>query len=164
MKHDEAQQSDAGTRELPLKIEAPPWEPTATMISFLAAYGETCSVSHAAKASGIHRATHYGWMRDHPGYVEKFLEARKQGFDLLEEQAIIRARDGVREDVYHDGKVVGFNLRYSDRLAEFLLKGNLPDVYKDRRELTGKDGAPLLNLPMMDRILAADDPDDDTTE
>lgn len=136
---------------------AEPWAATGHQVAFLSSYAVAGSITRAAEAAGISRQTHYAWLKQFPEYVTAFADARTIAIDILEERAIERARDGWDEPVYHDGKQCGTIRKHSDRLIEFLIKYNKPDVYKDRRELTGKDGAPLLNLPMMDRILAEGD-------
>ena len=44
----------------------------------------------------------------------------------------------------YQGKEVGAERRYSDRLLELLLKGALPEKYSERFRLAGKDGGEIL--------------------
>ena len=65
------------------------------------------------------------------------------GRNMLEDEAIRRAKDGVREKpVYQGGKLVGHVQEYSDTLLIFLLKGARPEKYRDRvqQELSGPGG------------------------
>ena len=57
----------------------------------------------------------------------------------------------MEEPVYYQGEVVGQVQRYSDTLLMFLLKGRRPEKFKDRTELTGKDGAPI--VPVLNVII-----------
>lgn len=135
------------------RARAEDWKPSAHQVAFLAAYAATCSITRAASAAGIHRQTHYDWMRANLGYRLEFERAKEIAFDVLEEEAVRRAYLGVDEPVFHNGQQCGVIRKYSDRLMEVLLRGNKPKIYGDRRELTGKDGAPLLDLATLDRII-----------
>lgn len=58
-----------------------------------------------------------------------------------------------------DGAPVPFTVRkHSDALLALLLKGRRKQVYAERRELTGKDGA---DLPPAQIVIATGVPDDD---
>jgi transposase len=105
--------------------------------AFLAAVEEWPSIRQAAKAAGISRSTHYEWMND-PEYEALFKEAVKRGNQALHDEAVERARDGK-----------------SDTMLIFLLKGAFPDKYRERwsGEVTGPNGAPLIPLQLVDKIL-----------
>ncbi len=64
------------------------------------------------------------------------------GADLLEDEAVRRAKDGVEEPVYQGGKLVGHVQKYSDTLLIFLLKGAKPEKFRERsqHEFSGEDG------------------------
>ena len=87
----------------------------------LAAVAHCLSVTAACAQVGISRETHYQWVRQDPDYAEAVAEARQLGADWLEDVAIARAT--ARE-------------KPSDVLLIFLLKGAMPDKYRDmaRRE------------------------------
>jgi hypothetical protein len=93
---------------------------------------------------GIDRTTHYKWLKADEVYTAAFKEARDMGGDVLEDEAVRRAHDGVDEPVFYQGEVCGVVRKYSDSVLMFLLKGAKPDKYKDRAEVTGKDNGPLL--------------------
>lgn len=105
---------------------------------FLAAFAETCTVTHAAEAAGIDRRTHYDWLKADPEYADRFRQAEQSVADSLEAEAIRRARDGVDRDVYYKGEVVGTERQLSDTLLIFLLKGHKPDKFKDRHQVTAE--------------------------
>jgi hypothetical protein len=69
-----------------------------------------------------------------PGYV---------ALDLLEKECVRRALVGWKEPVYQGGKELGTIRKFSDNLLIFLLKGKRPEVFRERHELTGVNGAPL---------------------
>jgi hypothetical protein len=77
-----------------------------------------------------------------PDFHDAYEQARGRHPDQLEAEALRRAVDGVDEDVYHDGQVVGQVRRYSDRLLAVILRARHP-AYRERVEYTGADGAPL---------------------
>ncbi len=64
--------------------------------------------------------------------VESVIE--EIGEELLTE-GIRRAKDGVERDVYHQGEIVGTETYYSDSLLIPLLKGVLPERFKEKSEL-----------------------------
>ncbi|NPV80809.1 MAG: hypothetical protein HPY52_11115 [Firmicutes bacterium] len=114
--------------------------------AFLAAFGQVGNLTQAAEIAGINRNTHYDWMQD-PEYAEAFEVAKKEAADRLEAEARRRAVEGVEEPVYYQGQVCGTVRRYSDTLLIFLLKGALPDKYKERvaNELSaGDDGLTII--------------------
>lgn len=119
---------------------------------FLKAFVKVGNVSLAAKSAKIRRQTHYEWLErdaadgvaDHPdSYAKAYAEAEAVAIDLLEGEAVRRAKDGVLEPVFQGGKRVGSIRRYSDTLLIFLLKGRKPEMYRERFEHTGKNGGPI---------------------
>jgi hypothetical protein len=88
----------------------------------------------------VHRQTHYFWMREDQTYPRRFKEAEVQAARSLEDEAVRRARAGIRRPVLHKGKQVYvqgeplFTTEYSDSLLMFLLKANNPEKFRDRLE------------------------------
>lgn len=112
--------------------------------AFLEAYKETGSVRAACELVGINRRTHYVWMEEDETYPERFKDAQRDAAERLEEEARRRAVEGVREPVgWHQGQPGGYVQRYSDTLLIFLMKGAMPEKYRERYEHTGANGAPL---------------------
>ena len=73
------------------------------------------------------------------------------------DEAARRAIDGVREEIYYKGKVVGEKYNYSDSLLMFLIRGAFPDKYGQG---VGKGGGVNVNfgvavLPMQAQNEAA---------
>ena len=84
--------------------------------AFLLAYINCGTIKSAAKAAGIERTTHYYWLAD-PEYQQAFNTASLMAGQSLQDEAVRRAFKG------------------SDRLLMFLLKGAMPDKYKERRQI-----------------------------
>ncbi len=124
--------------------------------AFLAVFSIVGRIGPAARAAKIARTTHYVWMQD-PAYESKFREAMRHAVDAWEDECIKRAVEGTFEPLKHKGDfvfpVIGFELdadgkpdpcrpiyrktprgiwKKSDRLLEFLLKANKPEVYRER--------------------------------
>ena len=112
---------------------------------FLEKYIDIGDITLTAKVTGIDRSTHYKWLEDDPEYQLSFTEADKQAADILETEAYRRAVKGVNKPIYYKGKRCGYVREYSDTLLIVLLKARRPEKYRERHEITGKDGAPLNN-------------------
>lgn len=108
--------------------------------AFLAAYSQVANIGKAAIVADCARYSHYLWLRDDPGYAEAFRKAKELACDSLEDEAVRRAHEGIDKPVYQGGKKVGVVREYSDTLLIFLLKGAMPDKYRERisQEITGK--------------------------
>jgi hypothetical protein len=76
--------------------------------AFLTAFGETATVTAAARAAKIARSCHYAWLAE-PGsdYPERFAEAHEVAADALESEARRRAVEGTTEDVFFQDEKVG---------------------------------------------------------
>jgi hypothetical protein len=133
---------------------------------FLAALSETGNVTAACLAADIDRKNAYRRRDTDREFAAQWAEALEQATDALEAEARRRAIDGIEEPVIHQGELAtrwvdrngrpctarakGSRLvpltvnRRSDTLLIFLLKGNRPEKFKERSEVTGKGGAPLV--------------------
>jgi hypothetical protein len=113
--------------------------------AFLASFEITGQIKSAAKAVGIDRDRHYEWLEKVEGYPEAFKAAQEKAADALEDEAVSRAKEGVLDAVFYQGKPVGARRIYSDGLMMFLLRGMRPDKYRERRdvEVTGANGGPI---------------------
>jgi len=135
--------------------------------AFLAAFRLTASVTKAAKAAKLDRSLHYRWLKEDPAYAPAFAEAAAEAAQLLEDEAVRRAYEGVEEPLVYKGeftypwrqkvnketgevtnvrgnKPLTINTK-SDGLLMFLLKGFKPEKYRDswKGELTGAGGGPI---------------------
>ncbi len=64
--------------------------------------------------------------------------------ETLEAEARRRALEGVEENVYYQGAVIGRTRKYSDTMLMFLLRAYRPDIYRERRETDDKDDGPVI--------------------
>ncbi len=124
--------------------------------AFLQAYAICGCISTAARAAKIDRRRHYEWMGDWE-YAEAFEQAHLEACEALEAEARRRAVEGWQEPVVHQGQftyepkinrdgTVRMNRRgetvcsdtpltvrkFSDTLLIFLMKGAMPDKYRDQ--------------------------------
>jgi hypothetical protein len=102
--------------------------------AFLAAFALFGTISRASEAAEISRANHYNWLKDDDGeiYAKAFEDAKQRACDALEQEARRRAMEGVEKPIVRNGFVVDTYTEYSDTLLIFLMKGAMPDKYKDR--------------------------------
>ena len=103
--------------------------------AFLQAFAATGGVERAEKRSGVSHQCHYNWLRHDPQYVAAFRVAHEMAADMLENEAIRRAVDGVAEPVYQGRQLVGTVQRYDSTLLIFMLKGLRPEKYRDRLQI-----------------------------
>lgn len=99
-----------------------------------------------AQIIGVTAITIRRWRAQDPEFEEACVDAESYVTDTLEKAAIHRARDGVKEPVISKGQLVYvenpetgekeilMTRKYSDGLAQFLLKGRRREVYGDRLE------------------------------
>ena len=104
----------------------------AIQAAFLAAYRTTASVTRAAATAGIGRNDHYRWLRDDNEYVAAFEASKEEAIQVLEDEAVRRAYEGVDEPQFWQGQICGTVKRYSDTMLIFLLKGLRPQKYRER--------------------------------
>lgn len=108
--------------------------PPKKMYAFLKAYEETGNMTRASQIADMHDSSHYEWLEKYDWYHELFDEAHMKACRRLEEEARRRAVEGVEEPVFHKGEVCGVITKYSDTLLIFLMKGAMPEKYRERVE------------------------------
>ena len=73
----------------------------------------------------------YDWVKNRreklPDFAKAWDAAVEEGNDAIRDEIKRRAMDGVRQAVYHDGKVVGHRKMYSDDLLKFLAKSRMKE-------------------------------------
>jgi hypothetical protein len=122
---------------------------------FLEAYAQIGGVTEAAAIAGINRRTHYRKLND-PTYRAIFQETEEQAAQALEDEAVRRAKDGVRRPVMYQGAPVKigrrtlYHVEYSDQLLMVLLKRFRPQLY--REYITPEHTA---RVDIAERLLAA---------
>jgi len=135
--------------------------------AFLFAYCETCNLVQAATLCGVHRSSHYHWKNDDADYAEAFRRAEPIAAELLEGRMTDRALNGLRRYKFFKGdpirmpcqkghpeaievldseqKPTGvffrhyYELDYPETTAIFLLKGAMPEKYRERYEVRVTD-------------------------
>jgi hypothetical protein len=85
---------------------------------FLAALAAGWSVTKAAEAIGIARRTAYDWRDTDDDFAALWDEAVEAGTDLLEDEAVRRAVEGVPRPVFYQGQICGSIQEYSDFLLD----------------------------------------------
>lgn len=136
--------------------------------AFLSAYAILGSIIGAAEASGVSRASHFVWMQQKGPAAEQyradFEAAREESTERMEAEARRRAVDGINEPVIYKGELMGIWVnevgervgegtpgakfvpltvkKHSDVLLIFMLKGAMPEKYKDRVSTEFKDLTP----------------------
>ena len=111
--------------------------------AFLAAYAILGNKTRAAEAAGCDRHMHLYWLEHDHAYPVLFDKAHREATERLTEEARRRAVDGVDEPVFYKGDECGSIRRYSDTLLIFLMKGAMPETYRERYEVSGPDGGPV---------------------
>lgn len=122
---------------------------------FLEHFIELCNITKAAKSVGISTRSVYNKKKADPEFAERLADAETEVQDKIEAEIWRRGVEGTDKPVMFQGKVVGVIKEYSDRMLELLAKGHMPHRYADKlkQEITGKDGAPLMdNIEVARRI------------
>ena len=136
-----------GTARQPVPASLFPEIAHAKKRAMLGALAHCLSVKTACAQIGIPRKTHYIWCHTDPQYAAAVGRARALGAEWLEDMAIQRATAGEHP---------------SDTLLIFLLKGALPDKYRDQqRREAGSEVSELLKavlLELVDRAQGRDVP------
>lgn len=122
----------------PVNKRVPPhrWKP-----AFILSYRDTGNVRLSAAKAGIDRSTYYRALDSDPKFAAAAEEARQESIDILEARAREGATVGFEETLFFQGEVVTTVRRVHPGLLMFLLKSLRREVYGDKIETTGKDGA-----------------------
>lgn len=112
---------------------------------YLEALTRTPSKGKAARDAGIDLKTGYNWRHDETDveFQTALRVALELGLHRAEDEGWERAIDGWEEPVYQAGRLVGTKLVKSDTMLIFMMKGNLPEKYRERFEHSGPNGGPL---------------------
>src|ERR1700693_1479794 len=111
---------------------------------FLEALTRTCNVSGSCEMAGLASETAYYWKSRNLDFSAAWHEALERGLDALEDEVMRRAKDGVTEAVFYQGRVVGETRRHSDLLAMFILKSKRRDVWGEKQQLDVSSNIMLL--------------------
>lgn len=98
--------------------------------------------------TALNRRLILSWREADETFDEQCKDAESDAGDILEREAIRRARDGWDEPVFskaRNGEVeeVGVIRKFDSTMLIFLLKGFKPEKFGDRMRIQGHDGGPL---------------------
>jgi hypothetical protein len=117
---------------------------TAQKVAFLESFVTVGTITHAAASAGVERQRHYEWLEADPDYTVAFEAAQDAAAEVLVREARRRAVEGVDEAIVYQGKIQqdatgqpASVKRFSDILLIFLMKGAMPEVYRDNFHITG---------------------------
>jgi hypothetical protein len=155
------------------------WKP-----AYLAALRQVPVIKHACEAAGVDRTTAWRAREADEAFAQAEAEAMEEGIDRAEAEAFRRGVVGFEEPVIDKGRLAYRYERYedddgaehyrlmldahgqpipltvrkhSDAMLGLVLKGRRKNVYSERKELTGADGAAL---PAAQVIIATGVPSD----
>lgn len=111
---------------------------------FLDHLRQSANVAASARAVGVSSSAVYALRERDGDFRASWDEALEDAYDMLEAEARRRAFEGVDEPVFYQGHEVGTVCKYSDSLAQFLLKGYRRRKFGDKTEITGADGGALV--------------------
>jgi hypothetical protein len=111
----------------------------------LDALREGYSVAGACRAAKVGRTAAWEWRNADETFAAEWDDAILEGSEVLEDEARRRAFAGTDKPVYQGGQMVGTIREYSDTLLIFMLKGRMPEKYRERTqtEVSGTGGKPL---------------------
>lgn len=106
------------------------------------------SMAKAATAIGVSRETLQNWRDDDKSdFARRFKDAQQHGADIIEDEAVRRAVEGVDKAVFHQGEVVGHHKEFSDGLMTLMLRGLRPERYNtERHEHAGPGQQPIQHV------------------
>lgn len=112
--------------------------------AFLAALAKTGGrVMEAALAAGYtDTSALQKFRRENEEFAEEWEHALEAGTDMLVDEVVRRAIDGVHEPQYYKGEVVGYTLKYSDALLMFQIRARRPEQYRE----TARGGETNINF------------------
>ena len=117
-------------------------------VRFLRVLAATGSFEFAIHQSGISRGILRRKRERFPLFDKAVIEAHDyfKGA-ILERAAVTRAIDGWNEPVYHQGVLVGYVRKFSDKLLSQLLDGQMPERY--RKEAKGDTVNNTMNITIV---------------
>ncbi len=127
--------------------------------AFLAGFLAGKGLKRAEDLSDVSLMCHYQWMKNDEAYREHFRLTKTILTDGAEDEVYRRAFVGYDAPIVHAGKIIGSHKRYSDSLAQFMLKGMRPRVYRD-----GMDDLPMGPMSMEIRILSPEESEKERAE
>ena len=101
---------------------------------FIRAYVETLSIDAGAEAAGVHRNSHYYWLKNTPGYREVFDVAIRQVKDRWNRHLTEKTMNGLKEVMYDsEGNVKHTRIREDAALLKMKMMAVDPDTYNPEK-------------------------------
>ena len=97
---------------------------------------ETGRLRLACIAAGVSLKTASSWRTSHKTFAQAWDDALKLRVDILEDECLRRAVEGVERPVYQQGRLVGTVRDYSDQLLALALRAADPARYGSRVDIT----------------------------
>lgn len=121
------------------------WAQSRKLCRFIVSLGHHGNVTWALRAAKLDRGYAYERRGSDQEFGLAWDDARKQGLEVLKDEAWRRAHEGVLEPKFHAGKVVGHVRHYSDSLLMFLIKQSDP-TYREHFDLSlaNQGGRPFM--------------------
>jgi hypothetical protein len=92
-----------------------------------------------------------------PVYFQAFKEAHQQACEALEAEARRRATEGWDEPVFQKGVQCGVVRKYSDQLLMFLMRGAMPDKYREHLQIESVETKYSAEAIMLSECLTPDE-------
>lgn len=112
---------------------------------------ETSLLYMACKAAGISKSTAQRWRKEVPGFALEWDDIIDGKMEDLESEIYRRAKDGVTEPVFYQGKQCGTVQKFSDNLATFILRAHRPAKYAGKGVTLDGVGKFSLNINDQDK-------------
>lgn len=119
------------------------WTPEKKNAFLIALVENGGNITAACEETETPRSTVYYTEKEDEEFASMFRQAQRHGLEVLEDEARRRAFKGVEKPVFHQGIQCGKIKEYSDTLTIFLLKGGMPEKYREKAsfEHSSPDGS-----------------------
>lgn len=106
---------------------------------FLEGVARGWSVSRACRSANVPLDAPANLRRRDAGFADAWALAQDAGTDKFEDAATDRALNGTTKGVWHQGQLVGYEIRYSDRLLLSVLAARRPSKWR-HHDVLGEGG------------------------
>jgi hypothetical protein len=94
------------------------------------------NASKAAEVIGIDRSSVWIWKTRDPQFAEAYEQAKLLANDVIEDEILRRGFEGIERPVFWQGQKVDTVKEYSDTLLIFKAKGEMPQKYAFKADVT----------------------------
>lgn len=122
--------ADKGLRRLRYSIDERTEEQK--QAAFLGAFMETHNLRAAMAHAQVTYSAVLGWRKFDQNFKNAYEEIINDLCAALEAECYRRAMHGVKKPIFQNGEQVGEMVVYSDDLLKFLMKGMMPDKYREK--------------------------------